>query len=96
MRACMNRLKKIYYLGQIIHWFYNNSSIYGNFFSSFITPYSHNLPSGKALEPPNREHLLGTDDLGIDLLSQICYGARISLIVGLSTSILAGLGGGEY
>ena len=26
-------------------------------------------------------------------MSQICYGARISLIVGLSTSILAGLGG---
>ncbi len=93
MRTCMNRLKKFTIWGKLSIGFII-IVVFMGIFSSFITPYSHNLPSGKALEPPNREHLLGTDDLGIDLLSQICYGARISLIVGLSTSILAGLGGG--
>lgn len=62
-------------------------------FATYISPYSYKAPSGEALQPPSREHLLGTDDLGIDLLSQIFYGARISLIIGFSTSILAGLGG---
>lgn len=63
-------------------------------FAPYISPYMHNLPSGKALEAPNGEHLFGTDDLGIDLLSQIFYGARLSLLIGFSTAILAGLGGG--
>ena len=62
-------------------------------FAPWISPYSHDLPSGKSLESPSKEHLLGTDDLGIDLLSQMFYGARLSLIIGLSTSTLAGLGG---
>src|SRR5262249_36892718 len=32
---------------------------------------------------PNSEYLFGTDVHGRDLLSRICYGARISLLVGL-------------
>lgn len=62
-------------------------------FGPYLSTHSHKVPSGKALEAPSREHLLGTDDLGIDLLSQIFYGARISVIIGFSTAILAGLGG---
>jgi peptide/nickel transport system permease protein len=50
-------------------------------------------PSGKALEAPSPVHWLGTDDLGIDLWAQICYGAKISVLVGLGTALLAGLGG---
>ncbi len=67
--------------------------IFVGIFAPYISPYEHNLPSGKALEAPSKDHLFGTDDLGIDLLSQIFYGARLSLIIGFSTSILAGLGG---
>ncbi len=33
-------------------------------------------------QPPSLEHLMGTDDLGRDLLSLVIYGARISLLVG--------------
>lgn len=36
---------------------------------------------------PSGEHLLGTDHVGNDILSKLIYGARISLIVGLSTGI---------
>ncbi|MFQ5682805.1 MAG: nickel transporter permease [Candidatus Binatia bacterium] len=42
----------------------------------------------------SRDHLLGTDKLGRDILSRIVYGARISLFVGISTvslSLLIGL-----
>ena len=34
------------------------------------------------LQPPGWQHLLGTDDLGRDVLVRILYGARISLLVG--------------
>lgn len=34
------------------------------------------------LQAPGTDHLLGTDDLGRDVLTRILYGARISLLVG--------------
>lgn len=34
------------------------------------------------LQPPSRAHLLGTDDLGRDILSRVIYGARTSLLAG--------------
>lgn len=36
-----------------------------------------------ALSPPSAEHLLGTTKLGYDVLAQLAYGARGSLLVGL-------------
>lgn len=38
--------------------------------------------------PPSPVHPLGTDSYGVDVLSQVLHGARISLIVGLSTAVL--------
>lgn len=39
--------------------------------------------------PPDRDHLLGTDALGRDLLSRLLHGARISLAVGVLATLLA-------
>ena len=39
--------------------------------------------------PPSREHLLGQDELGRDILSRIIYGARISLTAGLAAVAIA-------
>jgi ABC-type dipeptide/oligopeptide/nickel transport system permease subunit len=41
------------------------------------------------LQSPNSEYLLGTDQLGRDVLSRIIYGARISLLVGLVSVAIA-------
>jgi len=43
--------------------------------------------------PPGAGNLLGTDDLGRDVLSRLLHGARISLVVGLvATAVAAVLG----
>jgi len=43
------------------------------------------------LENGSPAYLLGTDNLGRDMLSRIIYGSRISLLVGAATVIFAGL-----
>jgi len=58
-----------------------------------VCSHSHRKMSGPALMPPGTEHIMGTDELGVDLWAQICHGARISLIIGLGTALAAGLGG---
>ena len=59
-------------------------------FAPIISPYS---PTEQQLDNtlaiPSKEHLLGTDFLGRDLLSRIVYGARISLVASLCSSLIA-------
>ena len=44
--------------------------------------------------PPSAAHLLGTDQLGRDMLSRLIYGARISLTVGLLSPVIGLVIGG--
>jgi len=66
----------------------------------YISPYNP-LDTGIPFQHPSMSHLLGTDDLGHDIFSQIIYGTRISLftgflaatvtiIIGVSVGLLAG------
>ena len=43
------------------------------------------------LQPPDGTHLLGTDELGRDILSRLIFGARVSLWVGVVTVALSGV-----
>ncbi len=73
-------------------------------FAPFIAPCDYSaIDVNSILLPPSHEHLLGTDDLGRDLLSRIIWGARISLAVGFVavgistiTGILLGAIAGYY
>ena len=47
------------------------------------------LPSAQALLPPTTAHLLGTNDIGQDLLSLWLWGARSSLLVALGVALLS-------
>lgn len=60
----------------------------------YISIHPHHISSGPPLSPPGGGHPLGTDELGVDLWAQICHGARVSLLVGFGTALLAALGGG--
>lgn len=44
----------------------------------------------QVLKGPGRAHLLGTDQLGRDILSRLIYGSRASLLVGSSAVLLGG------
>ncbi len=53
-------------------------------FANFVAPYGYNdMVLSARLQAPSASHLLGTDNVGRDLLSRIIYGARISMIVGV-------------
>ncbi|MDE3269103.1 MAG: ABC transporter permease subunit [Pseudomonadota bacterium] len=61
-----------------------------------ISPYDPSTVfSDAALSPPDltSKYLLGTDDLGRDILSRLLYGARVSLILGLLIVFISALFG---
>jgi peptide/nickel transport system permease protein len=43
------------------------------------------------LEGPNRFHWMGTDELGRDILSRVLFGARVSIFVGVTVVLGAGM-----
>lgn len=64
-------------------------------FASWIAPYSPIKPDFiNILKPPDAGHLMGTDDLGRDVLSRVIFGTRTSLLAGVISvgiAVLAGL-----
>ena len=61
-------------------------------FADFIAPYPMNeIHLGENLLRPSAKYWLGTDNLGRDMLSQIMFGARVSVIVGLAGASIATL-----
>ncbi len=62
--------------------------------SPLISPYDPNLMHmSDRLQAPSASHIFGTDEMGRDVLSRVFYGARISIMVGLSIVIIAALVG---
>ncbi|MGD9002276.1 MAG: hypothetical protein PVF04_06390, partial [Anaerolineae bacterium] len=77
--------------------------------ASFLTPNLSPFDPEKSVagpfEPPSRQHIFGTDQLGRDIFSRIIYGAQIvlqvaflsattSLVVGVTLGLVSGFVGG--
>mgnify|MGYP003970495775 FL=1 len=58
-------------------------------FAPWLAPYDPNEMTLDMMSAPSKIHLLGTDDLGRDLLSRIIWGTQISLFVGISTVFIS-------
>lgn len=64
--------------------------IFSSIFAGVLAPYHYTeMDMNARLQKPNKIHLLGTDNLGRDVLSRLLYGGRISLLIGFSATILA-------
>ena len=58
-------------------------------FAPLLTPYSPTQQDlTHVLQPPSAQHLLGTDQLGIDMWSQLLYGGRTDLRIAFLAVIL--------
>jgi peptide/nickel transport system permease protein len=64
-------------------------------FAPWITHYSPTMADPvAALQPPSWEHLLGTDESGMDVFARVIYAARIDLLIALvavAPSVLVGV-----
>ena len=67
-------------------------------FANFLAPHNPEVGSLTArFRPPvwqaggSMNHVLGTDQLGRDVLSRLIFGARVSLVVGFTAVIVAGV-----
>ncbi|HEU5196491.1 MAG TPA: ABC transporter permease, partial [Methylomirabilota bacterium] len=59
-----------------------------------LAPYSYSSQSlTQRLKPPGREHWLGTDGFGRDVLSRVMWGSRVSLQIGFAATALSLLAG---
>jgi len=62
-------------------------------FAPEIAPYDPTKPLSLPSQWHSPEHILGTDHLGRDVFSRIVYGARVSLIVGISARSISAIVG---
>ena len=58
-------------------------------FGKYLAPHDPNAPVGADLAGPSSHALLGTDDLGRDVLSRLLYGGRSVLGLALLATLLA-------
>lgn len=62
----------------------------GAIFAPWLTPYDYDeLDTLNRLAPPSAQHLLGTDEIGRDVLTRMLYGSRVSLLVGIVPTMIS-------
>jgi ABC-type dipeptide/oligopeptide/nickel transport system permease subunit len=63
-------------------------------FAPLVSPYDPlKQDLANLLAPPSASHLLGTDNVGRDILARVIWGARVSLIAGTGSVAIAALAG---
>ena len=63
-------------------------------FADVLATHNPIRTSSRVLVAPGSEFWLGTDNLGRDLWSRLVYGSRISLLVGIASTLLGAVTGG--
>jgi peptide/nickel transport system permease protein len=82
--------QRVAVIGLVVLIFFTVIAIIG----PWIQPYSTTQQVGPVYAPPSSQHWLGLDDGGIDMLSEVIAGARVSMLVGFSAAAVAMLLGG--
>ncbi len=61
-------------------------------FSELVAPYGMNEQHlADRFSPPSAKYILGSDNLGRDILSRVIFGARGSMVVGVSASMISAI-----
>lgn len=65
-------------------------------FADVIVPYEYGITqvAKNRLQPPSGTHLFGTDGYGRDVFARVVHGSRVSLLIGLATSVFSLVFGG--
>ncbi|MCC7165530.1 MAG: ABC transporter permease [Anaerolineae bacterium] len=58
-------------------------------FANWLAPYDPSKLTGQPFESPSAAHWLGTNDIGQDIFSELIYGARVSLLIGVLAAAIA-------
>ncbi len=67
-------------------------------FADVIVDYDYGITNVAAdrLQPPSAKHLFGTDGYGRDVFARVVHGSRVSLMIGLATSVISLVFGGFF
>lgn len=89
----MNRLA---YIGFFLATLFILTAIFAPLIATHdpVKPFSKKVDSVSTTrknEPPSSDHWFGTDTLGRDVFSRLVYGARVSLLVGISVVTISGI-----
>jgi len=57
-------------------------------FAPFIAPYDPYKRVDRPFRPPSGDYLLGTNDIGQDIFSELIFGTRVSLMIGFSAAVV--------
>lgn len=69
-------------LGLVILLFF----VFMAIFAPFLAPYNPYKRVDRPLKPPSDKYLLGTNDIGQDIFSELIYGTRVSLLIGFAAA----------
>lgn len=90
IRHCLGRERfyrhKMGHLGAILLALMAALALFASYLGQY-DPAATNLTLVR--QPPSGLHLLGTDELGRDVLSRLLYGAKVSLLVGIASVLLS-------
>lgn len=82
------KYNRSFYFGVILLLFFGVMAVLAPVLAPY-NPFALGVPYLK----PSAEHLLGTNDVGQDIFSELIYGARVSLTIGIVSSLVITVAG---